>query len=289
MILLKKRYKDAVPQISRRVLETVIYGICLEDSSPADADACYGRIETVFHDLNEVRVSSISELTDVFHGQADPEWRALRVRSIIQYVFEKNFEFDFEGLRRKTLDLANKQLQRIKELSPFVRGFTLQAVLGSHVVPVDRRMCHAAVWLGLLDPAATPQTASDSLKSVIRKSDAPLFCHLLRCLATESAFLRTFETAVRKPPEEGQNLTETPARLSRLFKDADQSPKIKKTTPKKKKTKQPAAKKKAGRGTAKTTVQKKSAAKKANSQNLARAAKTPAPKKKSRTASGRQH
>ena len=127
---------------------TLLYAVCLEDASAAQADVAYERLWSAFHDLNELRVSSITELvTHVFSDMPDPDWRAHRVRNILQYVFEKHFEFAFEGLRRKTLELATKQLFKIRDLSPFVRNFALQNALETHVVPVDRLMTNASIWL----------------------------------------------------------------------------------------------------------------------------------------------
>ena len=84
----------------------------------------------------------------------------MRVRNTLQYVFEKHFEFDFEAVRRKTFEAAERQLTKIKGLSPFIRNFSLQAALGSHVVPVDQSMCNAIIWLGLVEPKSKPEAVS---------------------------------------------------------------------------------------------------------------------------------
>lgn len=250
--VLKKRYKGSPPKAARPALETILYAACLEDASPAEANDRFERLASEFHDLNEVRVSSISELSTVFHGLPDPERRALRIRSTLQYVFEKHFDFDFEVIRRKTFESAERQLAKIKGLSPFVRAYTLQVALGSHVIPVDQAMCNAAIWLGLVEPDATPASASDALRSVLRKADAPLFCHLLRRLATDRNFQKTFASAADKPPKEGFDVETAPERLTELF--------TKTAAAKKRRTakKRPAARKKKK----KTTSRKRSPASK---------------------------
>src|SRR5262249_31326289 len=119
--LLKKAYSATPYKQDLPVLETLLYAVCLENSSPERAGAIYARLLNAFHDLNEVRVSSISELQPTFEELTDPEWRAARVKNALQYVFETNYAFDFESLRRKTAELAAKQLSKIPSLSPFVR------------------------------------------------------------------------------------------------------------------------------------------------------------------------
>jgi len=289
MMILKKQYKGSVPQSDRPVLETILYAICLENSSDSRADSVYARLESTFHDWNEMRVSSISELTDVFHDVDRPERRALQVRCALHYLYEKHFKFEFESLRRKTLDLAEKQLRKIKELSGFVRLFTLQSALGSHLVAVDDFMCGAAIWLGLADLGSTPISASEALKSAVRKADGPLFCHLLRSLASDPLVKGTFVLNDLRPPPEGFDLELAPKRLQELFEQASARAKVsvvrKKTAkkaPDRKKTAPSAAKSRTAevsRSKNKSTAQKKAAGKSAGN-----AKKT---KKKTKTSSGR--
>jgi hypothetical protein len=219
--VLKKRYHQPVPKHERPVLETLLYAVCLEDASGAQADTAYERLWSAFHDLNELRVSSITELaTHVFEGMPDPDWRAHRIRNILQYVFEKHFEFALEGLRRKTLELATKQLFKIRDLSPFVRNYALQTALETHVVPVDRLMTNASIWLGLVPASESPEQAAETLKSTVRKVDVPVFAHYLRCVAVDPRLTRYFVPGkpVAGNAPDPQTLVE---RLEALFKEAD--------------------------------------------------------------------
>jgi hypothetical protein len=252
---LDKRYKGSVSKDTHPILETILYAICLENSSFDDANDAFGRLESTFFDLNEIRVSSISELTRVFSKLDQPEWRALQVRSILHYVFEKRFEFDFESLRRKTLDLAGKQLAKIKELSPFVCRYSLQASLGSHLVPVDDVIRNASAWLGFVAPNDSVVKASESLKSAVRKADVPLFCYLLRRFATDPRVRKTFDSLNQQSPKEEFDLFSSPERLPELFKAVESRAR---QASKKKKTKAPDSKQsKTKKKPAKTATRKK--------------------------------
>jgi endonuclease-3 len=224
---LKKRYKQPLAKNDRPVLELLLYAICLENVSEEEADASLERLMDGFHDYNEMRVSSLSEIEPAFQRVDQPEYRALRVRTVLQDIFENLYSFDFEGIRKKTLEAASKQLGKLRYLSDFVRNFTLQAALGAHVVPLDERMRNAVVWLGLVSPTASEAEAAEELKSVLRKNDAPLFCRLLRCLATDPEFVKTFENAMRKPPEEGFDPATAVDRLDELLKSGGKSRKAK--------------------------------------------------------------
>jgi endonuclease-3 len=216
--LLKKHYKSPLPRYDLPILETLIYAICLENASSEEADAAQQMLEENFHDYNEVRVSSITELNKVFEGLDNPDLRSLRIRNVLHYVFEENYEFEFEGLRRKTLELATKQLGKIRELSPFVKNFTLQVALGSHLVPVDDTMNRPLKWLGLVEPESSTEEASEGLKSAVRKNEGPLFCHLIRCLAHDPNFEGVFDPK-DQPSQQDIDLSTAPARLKTLLEE----------------------------------------------------------------------
>lgn len=194
MTVLKKRYGGALPRHDRPVLETILFAALLENSTHAEAEAAYNHLRQAFHDLNEIRVSSVSEIEQTLQGLAQAEWKALRIRETLQHTFEKYYRFDIEDLRRKTHDLAEKELGKIKYLTPFIHEHFLQQCLDAHVVPVDEITREALVWLGFVGPdSATTASVSEEMKAAVRKQDAPLFCHLVRCVAGDRRYAGTFK------------------------------------------------------------------------------------------------
>ena len=217
MAQLKKRYKGAAPKHKRPVLETVLYANCLEDTDHDKADQAYETMLSGFFDLNEIRVSSISEVEQTLSVAGNEEWRALRVRSALQFVFEKYYEFQFEAIRRKTLELAIKNLAKIPNQTNFVRYYTVQEILGSHLIPMDGAMTNAGKWLGIIEPKMSEKAASDSMKSVIKKSEVGQFTYLFRMLATDSKIRSVFEAVDVTMPPEGLDPFEAPKRLTDLL------------------------------------------------------------------------
>ncbi len=211
---LERQFGPPPEPVERSVLDSLLYAVCLENDGYAGADRSYAALHERFHDLNEIRVSSISELVAAFGDQADAGIRAHRVRSILQHVFEEQFEFDLEAIRKKTQEQAAKKLGKIRDLSSFVRLFVQHASLGAHLLPMDDRMTHAAIWLGLADPGTSPEAASDALKSAVRKAEAPALCHCLRCLAVSPAGRDLF--APDSHPDEHDPATALP-RLEELL------------------------------------------------------------------------
>lgn len=187
---LHKLYGKSLPASRQEsVLDTMLFAVCLEDNRWEQADAGLKRLNASFFDLNEIRVSSVTELERALEGLAQPDWKGVRIRAILRHVFEGTYTFEFEKLRRMTLEQAIKALKKIQELSPFVRDYVLHEILGNHVVCLDNLMLTAARWLGLVSATADINEASESLKTVVRKSEVSEFCHLLKCLSTDPKFV----------------------------------------------------------------------------------------------------
>ncbi len=188
----QKLYGKSVPRLDLPVLETLMFAVCLEDNSWDAAEQGYKKLLASYFDLNEIRVSSVTELENALHPLREADWKGLRIRSILRYVFESSYSFDLEKFRRFTQEVALKTLKKVNDLSPFVKDFTIQQILGSHMVCLDPSMLRAAKWLGLV-PADFDQTdAGEFLKAGLKKSEVAEFCQALRCLATDPKFYDRF-------------------------------------------------------------------------------------------------
>ncbi|MCA9042000.1 MAG: hypothetical protein KDA65_16725, partial [Planctomycetaceae bacterium] len=216
--VLKKQYGSAIPKLQFPVLETILFAVCLENNTVEDAQNLFERLKSSFCDLNEMRVSSITELVEVI-GEKDPdaEYRALRIRSLLQYVFETTFSYDLEQFTRKTQDQAQKFLKKIPHLSHFVHQFTLLEVLGAHVIPADARINELAIWWGFTSAESGEDKASDSLKSSVRKSDAPLFFYLLRSASCDDKFMKKIAKDITSVGDECFELMDAHTRYTDLL------------------------------------------------------------------------
>ncbi|MFH5803901.1 hypothetical protein [Alienimonas sp. DA493] len=221
--LLQKEYGPPPPEADRPVLETLIFSVLLEDLPVETAERAYESLTGAFFDLNEIRVSTIAEISATLEGLPRPELRAHRIRTVLQTVFEDGYTFTLEPIRKKTLEQAQKTLEGIRDLSTFSRQYTLQHALSGHAVPVDGTTGRAAVWLGLAEGdeetgEIDEAEIADSLKSAIRKADAPEFNHLLRAFATDERFKDLFgkKWAI---PDGGYNPADAAERLKKTLAD----------------------------------------------------------------------
>ena len=249
---LEKRYRAIYRDPDEQpMLETLIYAICLENSTFAEAATYCGRIETLFHDFNEARVSSITELSRIFQRSPVAEWKAFCFRHLLTHVFESFYAFDFDSLLRKSNEQANRLLGRVPELSQFARNYTVKQCMEVHLLPLDERMRDALAWLGLGTAGQTPQRTGSALKTVVRKGDTDRFCGLVRCLATDPKAIKIMVAEIEGADGTGFELSTAVERLKTLFAEIDTRKSKAASQPK------PAAKKTtATRKAAKTTTKK---------------------------------
>src|SRR5262245_16980422 len=168
------------------VLQQFIYGLCRESATPEQAERAYRNLCEQFFDWNEVRVSSVRELEEALEGLSGAESRAQRLLSFLQEVFETTFSFDLEGLHKKGLKQAAKQLTRFGASSEYVGAWVVQRSLGGHAIPIDAPTLRCARRLGLVEGVVDdPEAARTTLEHVVPKAKGPAFTDAISEIAEE--------------------------------------------------------------------------------------------------------
>jgi endonuclease-3 len=192
--LLKRRYKLGPRDGRMSVLEAVIYGICHEGTTREQASQALNRFKDHFFDWNEVRVSSLEEIQQIFAGLPNPEDRAQKVRKFLRKLFEKTYAFNLEALVKKPQKDAVQALQEMEAFgSDFVAATVVQQALAGHAIPVDEPIRRGLVRLGLADEAADVPTLRASIERAVPKNRGNEFFDLMEEL--------THDTCVEGPPD----------------------------------------------------------------------------------------
>jgi endonuclease III len=172
-------------QDERPVLQQFIYGLCREDATAEEADRAYRNLCDRFFDWNEVRVSSVRELEEAFAGMSGAEGRAQRLVAFLQEVFETTFSFDLDGLQKKGLKQAAKQLGRYQAANDYVSAWVTQRSLGGHAIPLDAPTLRCVRRLGLADGDEGRDAVRASLEHLVPKAKGPQFSDAVSALAGE--------------------------------------------------------------------------------------------------------
>jgi endonuclease-3 len=184
---LKKQSTVGSPPSDYAVLDHLLFGVCLEDAEFSAADAVLNRLKSGYYDWNEVRVSSIRELELSAKGLPNPEDKAMRIKQVLQSLFETTYGFDLEDLRRKPLGQAVKRLRKLEGTTPFAIAYTVQAALGGHAIPVDEGMARLMIHLGIVGESANHEEIRSRLERYVPKARGQEFTALVRHLAVQAA------------------------------------------------------------------------------------------------------
>lgn len=135
--VLKKYYKPYACNANRTVIEHLLFACCLEDAHHDTAEEAFAALVHTFFDWNEVRVTSISELSEVMASLPDPRAAANRIKRVLHAVFEATFNFDLEDRRKKNLGPTVTWLEKLDGTSRFTVAYVIQAALSGHSIPID--------------------------------------------------------------------------------------------------------------------------------------------------------
>src|SRR6056297_2070849 len=176
---LKKHYKPLPAQPSRPLLEHLLYACLLQDAPFELADEGMAKCEQEFFDWNEVRVTSLTELTQVLSRLPESAKAAARLKSNLQAIFEEFYTFDLDHLKKENLGKAVGKFEKMPEMTPFVLSYTVQHGLGGHSIPIDYS---AMVVMLATEIASQPEARSGrvpGLERAIPKSKGIEFSNLL--------------------------------------------------------------------------------------------------------------
>ena len=197
----KKEYDLIKPPSDRTVLEHMIYGCCLEDSTYEAADEAFAKLMENYLDWNEVRVTTSAELAEVISCLSTPHDAAIRVRKSLHGVFEAYYQFDLDFLRRENLGKAVGEMSNFSGMSPFVVAYTAQNGLGGHSIPIDKSLMNLMYVIGAIGEEELLERKITGLERTIPKASGLEFTvttHQLAVAFTQSPFSTNIRNVITK-------------------------------------------------------------------------------------------
>jgi endonuclease III len=183
--VLKKYYKPSPCNAKRTVIEHLLFACCLEEAHHDAAEEAFAGLVHTFFDWNEVRVTSISELSEVMACLPDSRAAANRIKRVLHAVFEATFNFDMESLRKKNLGPAVKWLEKLDGTTRFTVSYVIQAALAGHSIPIDSGTMAVLRILDLVADEDVAAGAVPGLERAMAKSKGIEFGSLLHELGAD--------------------------------------------------------------------------------------------------------
>jgi endonuclease-3 len=183
--VLRKHFKPVQQPKDRSVLEHLLFACLLEDSPQESAEQVFNTLKQEYFGWNEVRVSTIRELTDSLKPLVNPAESAARLKQSLHSVFESVYEFDIESLKKQNIGQAGKLLQKYNGTTNFAVAYVTQNALGGHAIPLNRGALITLHTVGVISDDEYAKEVVPGLERAVPKNKGAEVGSLLHQLGVE--------------------------------------------------------------------------------------------------------
>src|SRR4051812_17432730 len=183
--VVRKHYKPVTQPKDRSVLEHLLFACVLEDSPQEAAEQVFQALKHDYFGWNEVRVSTVRELTDALKPLVNPAASAARLKQALHSVFESVYEFDIESLKKQNIGQAGKLLQKYNGTTNFAVAYVTQNALGGHAIPLNRGALITLHTVGVISDDEYAKEVVPGLERAVPKNKGAEVGSLLHQLGVE--------------------------------------------------------------------------------------------------------
>src|SRR3954470_13030 len=183
--VVRKHYKPVAQPKDRSVLEHLLFACLLEDSPQEAAEQVFQALKKDYFGWNEVRVSTVRELTDALKPLVNPAASAARLKQTLHSVFESVYEFDIESFKKQNIGQAAKALQKYNGTTPFAVAYVTQYALGGHSIPLNKGALITLHTVGVISDSEFKQGVVPGLERSVPKNKGTEVGSLLHQLGVE--------------------------------------------------------------------------------------------------------
>ena len=143
-------FSAALQKYPRDILDLLIYHKLHFHMSPRDAAERFRRLKNVFVDWNEVRISSIKEIQEVFHDTPDSLELAIFIKDFLEQIHRLHQTLSLEFLAEENSADIRKHLKELKGVDPSSIDMVLRLRKELPVVPLSPAMDLTLQRVGLV-------------------------------------------------------------------------------------------------------------------------------------------
>jgi endonuclease III len=204
---LKRAQSEVAKTLYEDPVDALIYGIISELRSQSAAQRAMKKFRDAFVDWNDVRVSRVGEIAEVFQDGGDASrTTAAALVTALQTIFDEHHALTLAGLKKQGKRPAKQVLDELRGASPFVVNYCMLTALDGHAIPLTPDMTDYLKRNHIVDSNADDEEIQGFLTRHIAAKDAYEFYELLR-QETETA-----KPAKKKAPAKPKVARETKTR-----------------------------------------------------------------------------
>jgi endonuclease III len=212
---LKRRHPSVQQAIYDEPADAVVYGVISENITAAAAQTAFKKCADYFIDWNDLRVSPVEEIVEVF-GQDTPATRdiASALTRIFAAIFDKYNAVSLKALKKVGKRPAKQTLTELNGATHFVVNYCMLTSLQGHAIPLTKAMIEYLRSNELVDAEADQHEIEGFLMRQISAKNGYEFYALLR---------RESESGMAKGKKKTKRKTTRKARAKRATKTQDKT------------------------------------------------------------------
>lgn len=177
---LVKRYGDSPSADSRSVLTQLLFQIVARNWTFSGADRAIKKLQDEFVDWNEVRISSVSEITAVLEavGAPNPDKKARNIKKILIDIFHEQHAITLDFIAAMPEEKAKEELSKIRGATDAVVQNVLLFGLNLAVVTTYSPVARVCRRMEIVPREAERDEIVAALTEYIPRKDLQTFCRV---------------------------------------------------------------------------------------------------------------
>ncbi len=155
--------------------EELVYTILSQHTSDLNSERAYQTLMDTFGSLRAVADASPEAIEEAIRRGGLAKQKSVRIKSILNQVYEEVGSFDLSFLAEMPLDEAKAWLKKFDGIGPKTAAIILCFALGMPAMPVDTHIYRVSQRLRLIGPKVNADKAHDLLEPMVPPEDVFAF------------------------------------------------------------------------------------------------------------------
>jgi endonuclease III len=169
-------------------IEQLLRGVLSDYAAEARASSALSRLRTAVVDLNELRVTPVSEMVEIIGADYPMCRKAMtELSAALNAVYNKLHHLDLSFLKKCARRSAEAFIHSLEGVNAHARATVILRCFKGHAVPVDAAMFQLLRRTGCVEPDASVDQAQKFLAAHLRESEAIPFYVLMKRYAAAHA------------------------------------------------------------------------------------------------------
>jgi len=148
--LLEKEYGKKVWKLHGDTLSVLIGTILSQNTSDHNSHKAFANLRYEFKNWDEVRKANVKKIADTIRSGGLAEIKALRIKNILNQIYEENRNLNLSFLKRWRTDKIKSWLRKFKGVGDKTIACVLLFSLKRPSMPVDTHVLRVSKRLGLV-------------------------------------------------------------------------------------------------------------------------------------------